>query len=142
MIKRDDIIWLGGLLEGEGCFHLNRGKYPVISVGMTAEDTITKVADMWGNKVSRRRNMYIVQVCGGYAIGWMMTLYPFLGSCRKKRIREIIEVWRKATYAYGLNWIRAMAKCHPDRKAHAFDLCKPCYQRQWYEKKQLLEMVG
>ena len=95
MIKVIDIAWLGGLLEGEGYFALHRGRNPVISVGMTAEDTINKVSDMWDARVTHRKNMYYTQVNGARAAGWMMTLYPFLGKRRRESVTKAIKFWRE-----------------------------------------------
>ena len=144
MIRRDDIIWLGGLLEGEGHFGLSEGKYPIIGLGMTAEDTVTKVAIMWDREVYHWGNMWRVRLCGVCAIGWMMTLYPYLGRCRKDTIIEIVKFWREYSYrvSNSTNGIKNMAKCHPDRIVAAFDMCRPCYNRQYYIKKRLLKEVG
>ena len=130
MIKRDDIIWLAGLLEGEGCFRLNDGKYPGIAVGMTDEDVIDRVADMWNVRVSHHKNLWKAQINGAYAIQWMMTLYLLLGKRRREVIAEIIKFWEEYPYSRASNGIRTMAKCHPDRVAVGLDLCHMCYQRQ------------
>ena len=142
MIRRDDIIWLAGLLEGEGCFHLIKGKYPIITVNMTAEDTINKVSDMWDRRVIHRGNIWITQVCGAHAVAWMMTLFPFLGRCRKDTIISIIKFWKEYPYSRASKGMRNMSKCHPDRIVYAFDMCKPCYARQWWKEKKLLKKVG
>lgn len=47
MIPTKDIYWLAGLLEGEGCFHLDRIRgtpVPTIRVKMTDRDVVQKVA--------------------------------------------------------------------------------------------------
>ena len=142
MARTKDIIWLGGLLEGEGYFGLQDKKYPIISVNMTAEDTINKVSDMWNRRVLHHGNIWRTQICGPYAIQWMMTLFPFLGRCRKDVIIDIVKFWKEYSYSRASKGMRNMAKCHPDRIVYALDMCKPCYARQWEEKKQLLEKVG
>ena len=135
-IKMKDIAWLGGLLEGEGCFRLHTNRYPNIRLGMTAEDTVRKVAAMWDVRVYRNRNLYNTQIFSSSAIFWMITLYPYLGKCRQEKIAEIILFWRE-------NSRSLIPTCHPNREVHALGLCQSCYGRERYKKKErLLEMVG
>ena len=146
MIETRDIIWLGGLLEGEGWFILHKKKYPAIGVNMTAEDTIVKVSAMWDTRIYREGNQWRTLITGAYAIQWMFMLYPFLGKCRQKSIREIVKFWKEYSYARTSNGMRTMATCHPHRIVVGHGLCSPCYMK-WYHKnrgrgKQLLEKVG
>ncbi len=142
MIKTIDIAWLGGLIEGEGCFYLSKGKYPLIVLGMTDGDVVTKVAAMWGTNVHRHRSMYTTQVNGARAISWMMTLYPLLHERRKEKVTKIVKFWKEHTYSQGSDGIQRAATCHPDRLIYAFGLCRFCYKKQYYRKKQLLKKVG
>ena len=144
MMKRDDIIWLSGLLEGEGWFGLDHGKYPVISLKMTDEDIVVKVAAMWDVRVNCHKNYWMASIYGTNAIGWMITLYPLLGSRRKEKVASVIKFWREYTYSRASNGLRTMAKCHPDRVVHALGLCKQCYDKQCQKNKeeQLLKLVG
>ncbi|KKM86268.1 hypothetical protein LCGC14_1280670 [marine sediment metagenome] len=144
MVKLKDIAWLGGLLEGEGCFGFSEKKYPNISVGMTAEDTITKVADMWDVRIHKSRNCWKTQINGAYAISWMMTLYPFLGRCRKDTITEIIKFWRNFSHIRAHNGLQRtyiMATCHPDRVSVGFGLCSSCYMKEYRKRKRLLKVI-
>ena len=100
MIKRDDIVWLSGLLEGEAWFGFNKGKYPRIGLEMTDEDIVTRVARIWKVSIRRRRNMYRIQLCGINAIEWMMTLIPLLGKCRRNKVVKIIEFWKEHSYSH------------------------------------------
>ncbi len=139
-IKMKDIAWLGGLLEGEGCFRLKTGKYPNIGLEMTDEDTVIKVAAMWDTRVCHHRNMYTTQVSGAYAIQWMLTLYPFLSRYRKERVTKAVKFWREYPYAHATIGIRTMAKCHPNRKVDSRGMCRTCYSA-WYRKERLLKVV-
>ena len=141
MIKRDDIIWLAGLLEGEGHFGLIGKKYPQIGLGMTDEDIVTKAATLMGPnaRIYRNGNMWITKVNGAYAIQWMMTLFPYLGKRRREMITSVIKFWREYSYARMSNGLHAMATCHPDRPLEALGLCSSCYQKERYAKKQLLK---
>ena len=108
---------------------------------MTDEDVIAKVGNMWNVRVVHHGNMYKVQVGGSYAIGWMMTLYTFLGKRRKEKVVLITKIWREHIHARASKGIRAMAKCHPDRIVRALGRCDYCYGKHW-RKKEKLRLVG
>ena len=145
MIKTRDIIWLAGLLEGEGCFRLKEGKYPVITLGMTDEDVVVRVASLTKRKVSHYRNVYDTRVYGARAISWMMTLYPYLGKRRRSMVASIIKFWREHSYGRmpngASNGVR-MAKCHPDRSMRAYDLCNSCYMIKYKKERRLLKQAS
>ena len=142
MVKRDDIIWLAGLLEGEAWFGLREGKHPIIALKMCDEDVVVKVAFLIKANVRHYGNIYNTQACGARAIEWMMTLYPFLHARCRKTVASVITFWKENDYGRAPNGMRTMAKCHPDRVSAGFDLCKPCYNKQYYEEKKLLKLVG
>ena len=144
LTKTKDIIWLAGLLEGEGCFRLSDGKYPAIIVNMTDEDIIVKVSDIWDTRVTRNKNLYRAQISGPRAIGWMMVLYVLLGKRRRKKVTSIIKFWKETNYK-APHGMRFMAKCHAGRLVHGYGLCRPCYMKQYYvreKEKQLLRRTG
>ena len=141
MIKRDDIMWLAGLLEGEGCFSLAQGKYPLIVLKMTDGDVVARVSDMWDTRICRDRNLHRTQINGACAAGWMMTLYPLLYKRRKKVIADIIKFWKEYVCQRAPKGSRFMAKCHPDRVSVGSDTCNPCYQREYRERKLLRRAV-
>ena len=136
-VKTKDIIWLAGLLEGEGCFSLMKangrsGQYPSISVGMTDEDIIVRISDIWGSNVCHRINHWRTHVHGVKAISWMMTLYPLLGKRRRAKIEKVIKVWKETTYrVFGM---RTMATCHPNKIVAGFGMCQRCYDRHRRKK--------
>ncbi len=140
-VKTKDIIWLAGLLEGEGWFLLERKVYPVLGVAMTDEDIVVKVSAIWkGSKVYHYKNFWRTQITGFYAIQWMMTLYTLLGKRRREKVSKVIKVWKKNNYRapYGT---RNKATCHPDRLVRGFDMCQACYDK-WRRQKKLLKKVG
>ena len=117
MIKRDDVLWMAGYLEGEGSFHYvraskaQRGKacpqprplYPVIGVVSTDKDVIEKVCCLTGSAMTgpyTRQNKPLVKpiyrstVTGPNARGWMMMIYPFMGERRKAKIKSVLAQWR------------------------------------------------
>lgn len=69
---------------------------------MTDFDIIRRVASLFGTSAynsnydkrpNRKPSMKAVCV-GKRAIGWMMTLYPFLGIRRQAKVREVLGHWR------------------------------------------------
>ncbi len=94
MKQINEIAWLGGLLEAEGWFGLDGGKYPIISLKMTDEDIVVKVANIWKSTVTHHKNYWMTRIYAGRAVGWMMTVYPFLGRCRKDKVARIIGFWK------------------------------------------------
>jgi hypothetical protein len=136
---RDQVVWLAGLLEGEGCFcyYLSPG----IVVGMTDSDVLQRVADILGSKVTgpykygaNKKAVFYVKIWGDKAIEWMEVLLPLMGSRRTSKIKEIFK--RRASApgkGHALGSAR-IPKCHPDRKHYAFGLCKPCYRKERYKK--------
>ena len=130
MIKLTDIAWLGGLLEGEGSFfwesytHRQRGREyyyerPLISLFMTDADTVDRAARLLGNnsyvadydKRANHKPGKKVQIYGKRAIGWMQTIYPFLGERRKAKVREIISKYK----AYKINGLRYVKHVDKER---------------------------
>jgi hypothetical protein len=106
VISSGDIRQLAGLLEGEGTFRLvkraGRPRLPMIAVNMTDEDVIRWAARLLGGRVSlckkkrlpHHKQQYLTSVSGSKAVGWMMTLYMFLGTRRRARIREVLDYWK------------------------------------------------
>lgn len=100
-MRTSDIQWLSGLLEGEGYFG-NSKQNMIIGVDMTDLDVMERIGSLMGRKVLgpymngplATKPKYRVQIAGSKAAGWMMTLYPQLGSRRQARIRELLTDWR------------------------------------------------
>ena len=130
MLTIRDISWLAGLVEGEGCFTKCRESIR-ISVAMTDQDTVNKVATVWGTPVGvwttrgSNKTPYSTVICGNAAAGWMMTLYPLLGGRRQARIRELLKIWRDKKPRYGDNVVCG----HLDRPHLALGKCSTCYGR-------------
>lgn len=107
-MNREDIVWLCGLLDGEGYFRLNRIS-PQIGIAMTDKDTIEKVALLWDSNVSERtrfdkrekylnnqwKPVYDTTINGRKAIKLMLSLLATnrLSKRRTDKINEIITKW-------------------------------------------------
>lgn len=99
-----DIYWMAGLLEGEGCFGIkSRNKLPIITYVTTDFDSALRVCDFFRSSMPLVRKyktsptskqVYSVSIHGRRAVGWMLTIYPIMGTRRKVKIRELIRDWR------------------------------------------------
>ncbi len=105
MTNPQDIIWLAGLLEGEGSFFLERvhgnARYAVIEVTMTDEDVIQRAAGIMGVKPAFRhapakvkaghKPTWRARLRGKKAEALMRELLPQMGSRRSAKIEELLE---------------------------------------------------
>jgi len=110
------VVWLAGLLEGEGTFSVNATPphaYPLISVQMCDEDVVTRAARILGAVGIQRREpeninwsvTYVAKISGYSAANWMRRLRPYMG------LRRIVAI------------DRALAAYHPIRLTHAPSTC-------------------
>jgi len=137
MISRENIIWLAGYLEGEGCFTISTSlsrsgsKAYRILVNSEDKDVIEKASCILHGyprlTSSKPRNhnktFYGTNINGNNAIGWMMTLYTLMSIRRKKRIREVVEDWKNNIREYSMT--KKAIKSRRDRaniikKSHEF----------------------
>ncbi len=116
---RDDVIWLAGLLEGEGTFDLQRGKYPRVRVSMTDRDVVGRAATLFGSSIrltlrtAPHRPMWHAEVQGPKAVSVMRAVLPFMGARRSARIAEILSAHGLATHGPGYG------------QAYGFSLTRP-----------------
>ena len=103
MITTNQIYWIAGLLEGEGCFGLSYdNKYPNIKVGMVDLDTIEKARDIMcksakiihEKRKQEWKDYFKFGIHGTKAIEWMMTLYPLMSNRRKNKIKQCLVGWK------------------------------------------------
>lgn len=99
-----ELYWLAGLLEGEGSFipgpPSNRNQ-PVVSISMTDEDVIAKVAKLWGmsycpcSEDRCRENgwkiPYRTALRGSKAVQLMLRLKPHMSFRRQTQIHAAID---------------------------------------------------
>lgn len=102
-----ELIWLAGLLEGEGCFTtkgqvrrykgiIYQYKTPAIQLNMTDEDVVARVASLWHVQYRKQRNgtrrsSFQIRVTGERARTLMRQLCPMMGLRRGARISGILE---------------------------------------------------
>lgn len=93
---RDDVVWLAGLLEGEGSFDLHRGRYPRVRVAMTDRDVIGRAATLMGVSVrlslkpAPQKAMWHAEASGPKAEAIMRAILPHMGARRSARIAQIL----------------------------------------------------
>lgn len=95
--------WLAGLLEGEGCFYQSDKVKAVaaISVGMTDQDVVQRVAEAFGGTNVRERkrqkagwkSCWITGIQGVSALAVMLKVYQEMGKRRKADILSLLEKW-------------------------------------------------
>lgn len=96
-----ELVWLAGLLEGEGSFLKgppSAPNRPRVAVEMTDYDIIWQVKRLFGVKYMQKndrnprwKRSYTVSLKGRAAIELMQKLRPFMGSRRKKQIDVAIK---------------------------------------------------
>lgn len=98
-MDRENLVWLAGLLEGEGSFQKpppSNPRQPAITVQMVDEDVIARVADLFGVKYqsygARKvewKPTFKAQVRGLPAWTLMKELYPLMGTRRRSQIDAV-----------------------------------------------------
>ena len=100
-ISESDIMWLAGLLEGEGCFDQTNTKVPRVRLRMTDADVVDRMAMIIGAHITRVKTVpprglgklesYSLEIGGISAIELMKQLLPQMGGRRSNKIREILQ---------------------------------------------------
>lgn len=99
-ISDNDLLWLAGLLEGEGwfCKAIPSDNCPRLGIEMTDLDIIERVAKLFNRKVYKikrqkvhYKDTYLVKLAGSHAIDLMKRLKPLMGLRRQKQIQEAID---------------------------------------------------
>jgi hypothetical protein len=95
-MAHDDLIWLSGLLEGEGSFDLHKGRYPRVRVAMADRDVVTRAAGLMGCRVrlTLRPAPYLglwhAEVSGLKGAALMREVLPHMGARRSAKIAGIL----------------------------------------------------
>jgi hypothetical protein len=106
-MSSEEIAWLAGWLEGEGCFSFGGagGKYPRISAASTDLDTlehvlkITNVGNItgrWVDKNPNHRKLWTWTVCTANDVAPLLeAILPFMMERRAARILELLKALNK-----------------------------------------------
>lgn len=130
MWSKENLLWLAGFLEGEGCFttnHLASNNAIRIIATSSDGDVINKCYEIIGygsvsgprtstNKLSKKPSYTWSLTSSNIAYALMVALYGFMGNRRKERILELIRVYKKSFspqtyYCFGeVKYLREWAK--------------------------------
>jgi hypothetical protein len=95
---RDDLLWLAGLLEGEGSFDAHRGRYPRIRLAMTDRDVVGRAASLMDAKIRLAlhplpaKATWHTEISGVRAAEIMRQILPHMGARRSAKIAEVLGV--------------------------------------------------
>lgn len=95
-IPREDLIWLAGIVEGEGCADLHKGRYPRIRVGMVDRDVVGRVASLFGSSIrlaykqAPNKSTFHAEISGDRAAEILKALLPHMGARRSSKFAEIL----------------------------------------------------
>jgi len=99
----EEIYWIAGLLEGEGCFYSNSPYSCAITIQITDKDVIYKIASILGGTGNVRepdiskstgfnkKQVYSYSIFGILAVDWMRLILPIMGERRKTKILELLS---------------------------------------------------
>ena len=156
-LKREDVMWLAGFYEGEGCLHIKKGKTTqgVIQIVSTDKDVLEKVVSIfplfkWIKKPRTQAHykdqwvVFLRQCDSIYA--FCCIVYPFLGKRRKEKIEEFIKLYsdgiirRRALYDRGQKCNVCSESLKPYNAAKG--RCRNCYERLRRRTKKLREVTS
>lgn len=92
----DEVVWLAGLLEGEGAFDLHRQRYPRVRVAMTDRDVVGRAARLMGSTVRLTirpqpyKPIWHAEISGQPAVDVMSAVLPYMGARRSSKIASIL----------------------------------------------------
>lgn len=95
---RDDLLWLAGILEGEGTFDAHRGRYPRVRLGMCDRDIVGRVATLFGSRIrltlrpAPKTSTWHVETQGTKAELIMRRVLPHMGARRSAKIAEVLAI--------------------------------------------------
>jgi hypothetical protein len=93
-MHENEMYWLAGLLEGEGCFTFKRPNKPVVALQMTDEDVMERAHALMGSPPPTHRKpqkehhkaSWVTQVSGQQAVDLMLLVRPYMGTRRQEQI--------------------------------------------------------
>lgn len=102
MPTTNDINWIAGLLEGEGCFYQHNKSTVAFCLKMTDEDIVKRASTLLKGSFQgphgpyglQRKPYWLTKVYGVQAVSWMMTIYILMGNRRQLKIKELIDFWK------------------------------------------------
>lgn len=135
-MNTNELNWLAGLLEGEGCFSIRdtlRNKGLGVSCSMTDKDVIDKIHSLVGFgsifTVSSRQINHQIQYKWNSSkrndVVWLIEqLLPFMGERRSNKIQEMLKFHSnhpmvRMRQEHGTLTMYAYWKCHCEKCSYA-----------------------
>lgn len=101
--KREDLVWLAGVVEASGTLDSHRGRYPRIRFSSTDRDVTGRVATLIGAKVrvslkpAPYAAVWHTEQSGVKAARAMRALLPLLGARRSAEVAKILGGYELGT---------------------------------------------
>ena len=129
--SRENIAWLAGILEGEGCFAGRESGLPFVAVNMTDKDVIYRCREISGLgqiykptlKNMRHKQMWSWKITNSYdAYALICAVYQFMFYRRSGVIKDSIDRFIKSgpykSHAHGYRAsYKKGCRCHPCKDA-------------------------
>jgi hypothetical protein len=97
----EDLAWLAGIIEGEGCIHITKTSSILLKVSMTDKDIVERVATLLDTHVTTKvrgahyKVVYSARIWSIPAVAVIADLYQFFGERRRKKALEALEVFAR-----------------------------------------------
>lgn len=110
-----DVVWLAGLLEGEGAFDLQRGRYPRVRLAMTDRDVVGRAAALFGATVrltlrpAPSTPIWHAETQGPRAVEVMRAVLPYMGARRSGKIAAILSEHARDSIGSGAAYGRPLS---------------------------------
>lgn len=94
---RHEIIWLAGLIEGEGALDVSKGAYPRVRIKMVDRDVIERAARLMGASIrmslpgGSAQPIFSVEVTGARASEVMVAVLPYMSARRSQQIGRALK---------------------------------------------------
>lgn len=100
-INKQDLHWLAGILEGEGCFMSKYNRLPRITCEMTDLDVIKKIQSLAGGKIYKpvkrkshwKQSWIWTDTNSEATYEFMKQIKPLMFSRRQMKITECLRNW-------------------------------------------------
>lgn len=101
MIAVNDLEWMAGFLEAEGCFHYSKSKHLNVSAGQVQAEPLERLQVMLGGGLGKyvdsrghANDIHRWSAVHSRAAGIMMTLYPLMSPKRQAEICRALDGWK------------------------------------------------
>lgn len=87
----NDIRWAAGFYEGEGSVHCQNGN---AHISQKDPWMLERMKALFGGAIykEKSRELYVWNICGARARGFLQSIYGLLSPRRQKQIREMLQI--------------------------------------------------